>query len=248
MTQRAMKQHAKAQQRVRRTVTCAAVAAVLAAGACSSPDAGDPAATGDTAVTTTQAPQGAATGTDLTPEPSPSPDGEPGAAQAPPPAESPAPAPPPPSPGSQFGGHAGPQAQGQGDGTFLSVTNVRVGQHDGYTRVVIDMDGQGNQPGFDARYVDAAYEAGSGNQLAVAGDRILQVNISGWGYPFDTGAEEYSGPRTISGPASGSVAQVQLGAFYEGVAQIFLGVRGGDKPYTVNVLQSPTRVVIDVAD
>lgn len=261
MTQRAKKQRAHVHQNVRRTITLAAIATVLAAGACSSPDTDDTATT--TPVTPTQSPQGAATGSDLTPDPSPTAETEvPGDAPGQPdpgqgaPAEGEAPPPPPPGrapaqappPAAQFNGHAGPQSQPQGADTFLSVTGVRIGEHAGYTRIVIDMAGQGNQPGYSARYVDAAYEAGSGNLRTVAGDRILQVDVSGWGYPFDTGVDEYAGPRTIGGPASGSVAQVQLGTFYEGVAQFFIGVRGSDKPYRVSVLQEPTRVVIDVAD
>ncbi|WP_049793756.1 AMIN-like domain-containing (lipo)protein [Hoyosella subflava] len=241
-----MKHRALNQRFARRTVTLAAIAAVIVAGGCSSPDTDTPAAP-DTTVTPTHSPQDAATGTDLTPEPSPTHADAP-EEQPPAPAAPPAQAAPAPPAVTNFDGHAGPQSQAQGDGTFLSVTGVRTGQHDGYTRIVIDMDGQGNQPGYDARYVDAAYEAGSGNLLPVAGATILQVNISGWGYPFDTGVDPYAGPRTMGGPASGSVAQVQLGSFYEGVAQIFVGVRDNDKPYRVSTLQNPTRVVIDVAD
>jgi hypothetical protein len=132
--------------------------------------------------------------------------------------------------------------------TFLSVTDVRVGTHEGFDRVVIELDGQGARPGYDVRYVDTAVADGSGAPVDVAGGAILEVRVSGWGYPFDTGAEEYSGPRTIPGPGSGSVEQVQLSTAFEGIAQVFIGVTDEEKPFTVTRLDGPTRIVIDIAD
>lgn len=130
--------------------------------------------------------------------------------------------------------------------TFLSITDVRVGAQDGFDRVVIELDGQGGRPGYDVRYVPAAYADGSGEAVDVDGAAILEVRVSGWGYPFDTGATEYSGPRTIDGPGD-AVAQVRLSTAFEGVAQVFVGVAGQERPFTVTRLDGPTRIIVDVA-
>ncbi|WP_149361989.1 AMIN-like domain-containing (lipo)protein [Lolliginicoccus suaedae] len=153
-----------------------------------------------------------------------------------------------PDPGSSFSGTLGPVSKQSGSGTFLSVTDIRVGEHDGYTRIVVDLAGQGNQPGYDIRYVDAAYAGGSGDPIAVSGDAILAFNVTGWGYPFDTGVDPYSGPKTIGGPGSGSVAEIEVGTFNEGVAQMFVGVRGGQREFTAMTLTNPPRVVLDISD
>ncbi|MBD8507939.1 hypothetical protein HT102_15735 [Hoyosella sp. G463] len=234
---------------MRRSALVVPAILILGIAGCGSDDADLPAS-----VTTPEmSPQSAATGADL-------PDEEPGATENVPsgPEIEETPLQPAPSrpdnntsrggSGSAFSGTLGPAAKQSGDGTFLSVTGIRVGEHNGFTRIVVDLAGQGDQPGYDLRYVDAAYAAGSGDPIAVSGDAILAFNVTGWGYPFDTGVDPYSGPKTIGGPASGSVAEIEVGTFNEGVAQMFVGVRGGQREFTAMTLTNPPRVVLDISD
>ncbi|MEK8225246.1 hypothetical protein NKG05_02590 [Oerskovia sp. M15] len=67
-------------------------------------------------------------------------------------------------------------------------------RHDGFDRVVYEMDGTGT-PGWRVEYVEEAIDDGSGNVFDLDGDGVIQVMISGSGYPMDTGVAEYSGPN-----------------------------------------------------
>ncbi|WP_278234918.1 hypothetical protein [Isoptericola sp. AK164] len=129
------------------------------------------------------------------------------------------------------------------DDALLTVTDVRVGSHDGYDRVVFDLEGTGT-PGWRAQYVEAALEPGRGEELDVGGDSVLEVGITGTGYPTDTGVTEYDGDP-VAGPG-GSVEEVVYSFVFEGTTTAFVGVDGEPRPFRVFSLKDPTRVVVDV--
>lgn len=134
---------------------------------------------------------------------------------------------------------------GEGE-TFLSVTNVRVAEHDGYDRVVFDLDGKGSgQPGWRVEYVDQATDDGSGHAVQVDGDAILRVSISGTATPMDSGVEEFSGDR-IEPDDTESVDEIVYRYWFEGYTTAFLGIDDGEQPFRVFLLENPTRVVVDV--
>lgn len=134
---------------------------------------------------------------------------------------------------------------GEGE-TFLSVTDVRVGAHDGYDRVVFDLDGTGSgRPGWRVEYVDQASDDGSGHAVQVDGDAILRVSLSGTATPTDSGVEEFSGDR-IEPEDTGSVDEIVYRYWFEGYTTAFLGVDEGERPFRVFLLENPTRVVVDV--
>jgi hypothetical protein len=134
---------------------------------------------------------------------------------------------------------------GEGE-TFLSVTNIRVAAHDGYDRVVFDLDGKGSgQPGWRVEYVDQATDDGSGHAVQVDGDAILRVSISGTATPFDSGVEEFSGDR-IKPDDTESVDEIVYRYWFEGYTTAFVGIDDGEKPFRVFLLENPTRVVVDV--
>jgi hypothetical protein len=129
--------------------------------------------------------------------------------------------------------------------TFLSVTNIRVAEHDGYDRVVFDLDGKGSgQPGWRVEYVDQATDDGSGHAVQVDGDAILRVSLSGTATPMDSGVEEFSGDRIE--PGTESVDEIVYRYWFEGYTTAFLGIDEGERPFRVFLLENPTRVVIDV--
>ncbi|MGY1726141.1 hypothetical protein ACI79J_04145 [Geodermatophilus sp. SYSU D01062] len=128
----------------------------------------------------------------------------------------------------------------------VTVRDVRTGHHDGFDRVVFEAGGTGT-PGWDVRYVDVASSQGSGEEVAVAGDAVLQVTITGAGYPYDTGVEEYAGPDPLPGEGTATVTEVVFDATFEGTTVAFVGTRS-QAPFRVYALEDPTRVVVEVAD
>ncbi|RBY82655.1 hypothetical protein [Blastococcus sp. TF02A-26] len=127
---------------------------------------------------------------------------------------------------------------------LVTVTDVRTGEHDGFDRVVFEVDGEG-VPGWDVRYVDDPTQEGSGDPVDVAGAAVLQVLVSGVGYPFDTGVDPFVPDGPVPGPGA-AVTEVVVGPTFEGVTQAFVGT-AGESPFRVYLLEGPTRIVVEVA-
>ncbi|HZB18797.1 MAG TPA: hypothetical protein VE463_03090 [Blastococcus sp.] len=126
----------------------------------------------------------------------------------------------------------------------VTVSDIRIGAHEGFDRVVLEVGGTGT-PGWDVRYVDVAAAQGTGDPVDVAGDAVLQVTLTGAGYPYDTGVEEYAGGPLTSADTT-VLTEVVWGATYEGTSLAFLGTTG-QYPFRVYSLTGPTRVVVDIA-
>ena len=137
------------------------------------------------------------------------------------------------------------EPSGEGE-TFLSVTDVRVAAHDGYDRVVFDLDGTGSgKPGWRVEYVDRASDDGSGDAVEVDGDAILRVSLSGTATPMDSGVDEFSGDR-IEPAGTESVEEIVYRYWFEGYTTAFIGVDDAERPFRVFLLEDPMRVVVDV--
>lgn len=127
----------------------------------------------------------------------------------------------------------------------LTVTDVRVGHHDGFDRVVLELGGTGT-PGWRVEYVDAAVADPSDEPVELAGDSVLRVIVEGTVLPYDTGLTEAPIGTPLTAAGSTAVAEaVYLGAF-EGQSQALVGVTGEPKPFRAYLLQDPVRVVVDV--
>ncbi|ROS73557.1 hypothetical protein [Cellulomonas sp. PhB143] len=126
----------------------------------------------------------------------------------------------------------------------LTVTDVRVGAHDGYDRVVFELDGAGT-PGWHVAYTDDPREEGSGDAVHLDGDAALEVFLTGTGYPQDTRVPEYSGPNPVRTAATDEIEEVVYGGVFEGRTSAFLGV-DEKAPFRVYALEDPARVVVDV--
>ena len=186
------------------------------------PTASSPAATAQTAAPPTQTLQAETA--------SPS-------AQAPLPANDPADAPP-------FPADTAPDTADASAGAFLSPVNLRFGVHDGYDRLVLDLEGTG-QPGWVSQYVDVPRAEGSGSVVTLAGAVYLQTTVKGVTYPTEVGAKEYIGPQRFSPASAGVVKEVVYGAVFEGQAEVYIGL-SSKQPFRVFLLESPTRIVIDI--
>jgi hypothetical protein len=131
-------------------------------------------------------------------------------------------------------------------GASVTVSDIRIGHHDGYDRVVFEVGGTGT-PGWEIGYVDEATSQGSGETVDVAGDAVLRVTLTGAGYPYETGVEEFSSSGSVSGSGTAVVTEAVFDATFEGTSVTFVGTTA-EAPFRVSLLQNPTRVVLDVAD
>ncbi len=75
--------------------------------------------------------------------------------------------------------------------------------------------------------MDDAASQGSGDPVDVAGEAVLQVTLTGVGYPYDTGVEEFAGARSAVGPGHRTVTEVVLDATFEGTS---VGLHRDDGP------------------
>jgi hypothetical protein len=128
----------------------------------------------------------------------------------------------------------------------VTVSDIRVGRHEGFDRVVFQLGGIGT-PGWDVRYVDSATSQGSGDQLEVAGSAVLRVTITGAGYPYDTGVEEFSPSEAVQGAGTEVVTEVAFDGTYEGTTVAFVGTTER-AAFRVYRLADPTRIVVDLRD
>ena len=109
----------------------------------------------------------------------------------------------------------------------------------------------GDLPGYDVGYLDGPpREDGSGEEVAVEGDRILSVRMtpaSGVVLGPDSVTETYTGPDRITAASGGVVTEVvQLGDF-EAQLTWAIGTIGGQR-FKVTTLSDPTRLVVDVVN
>lgn len=161
------------------------------------------------------------------------------------PSAAPSSAPAAPSAAPSFAGDTRPDTE-EPTGDPLTVTRVRVARQAGFDRVVLELDGPGTgAPGWRVEYTDDPRQDGSGDPVDVDGDAVLSVVLTGIGLPFDTGVDEVSGDPSLPGDLE-VVTDVVLGSTFEGQYGAFIGV-SGERPFTVQRLASPPRVVIDVA-
>ncbi|MFT4082089.1 MAG: hypothetical protein QM638_05845 [Nocardioides sp.] len=132
----------------------------------------------------------------------------------------------------------------------LVLRDVRVSEHDGFDRVVVEFKGTGT-PGWSARYVKTPRADGSGEVVDVDGDHVLEVSISGVtirkGYP-KTAEDFFHGARHFAPEHGGDIEDLNVGGVFEGYSQLFLGIDGDKAPFRVFALTNPSRLVVDVKD
>ncbi|MGY1843406.1 AMIN-like domain-containing (lipo)protein [Modestobacter sp. SYSU DS0875] len=125
----------------------------------------------------------------------------------------------------------------------LTATAVRIGDHEGFERVVFELAGTGT-PGWRVEYVDQPTSQGKGAPVDVPGEAYLQVILTGTSYPYETGAEELA-PGSV-GSGTGPVEGVVYDGTFEGQSLAWIGT-SGRLPFRVSALSDPSRLVVDVA-
>ncbi|QPK82558.1 hypothetical protein G7Y29_06625 [Corynebacterium qintianiae] len=127
-------------------------------------------------------------------------------------------------------------------GTELVISDVRVGSHDGFDRVVFEFDGTGT-PGYVAGYNPEPMQQASGYPIDVNGNAYLEVVIQGtpMGLINPDDALVKVGPMNL---AAGNIQGVTHGGVFEADAQYIIGL-DKERPYNLHVLENPARVVVD---
>ncbi|MBO3745179.1 hypothetical protein J5X84_03795 [Streptosporangiaceae bacterium NEAU-GS5] len=123
------------------------------------------------------------------------------------------------------------------------VTGVRFAGHEGYDRVVVDLDGA--PTGYQARWVTQIVQDGSGDPVNVKGGAYLQITLTPANAHDESGEPTWKGGKKVMTRLPNVIAVVNNGDF-EGVVSIGLAL---DHKAGFRVIQqsSPTRLVIDVA-
>jgi hypothetical protein len=137
------------------------------------------------------------------------------------------------------------------DGVYMNLTDVRVGAHDGFDRIVFEFKepdpnpaGNGGIPRFEIRQANPPFtEDPSDTPIHVEGDAFVRIVFQGAsGYDFD-GNATYDGPRRLT-PGFGTLAQVVEGGDFEATNTWILGL---SRPtcWEIQALHNPERLVID---
>jgi len=128
----------------------------------------------------------------------------------------------------------------------LVVTDIEVGAHEGFDRVVYHLSGQGT-PGYSVEYVDQAVQDGSGFVHDTGDDKVLAVIFDNMVMPFDIEATEFSDSPVVG--EGDIVHQVIYDSWFEGQVRTFITVNPNvtDPMFSVSLLDNPTRLVVDIA-
>ena len=85
--------------------------------------------------------------------------------------------------GPAFPANTKPDDGGYGKGGPRWVTGIRTARNDGFDRIVFDLGGKGD-PGWYVRYIRKPRQDGSGDPVAVEGDQLAFIGLTGRKKPF----------------------------------------------------------------
>lgn len=122
--------------------------------------------------------------------------------------------------------------------------DIRTGRHPCFDRIVIELQGPGQFPGWTAAYVDDPQRIGESDEFAdIAGNATLSVRLNSWMQDMDGAG--YPGPNDIFPTNVDSVQEMRLMENFEGVTIWAFGL-DREHPFVITELQGPPRLVIDL--
>lgn len=124
-------------------------------------------------------------------------------------------------------------------GTRMTVSEVRAASHGTFERVVIELEGEGS-PGWFVTTEDTPTADGSGAPIDYEGDTALVIDVRGLEMPQGGNGTPV---RKIS---TDLIESVEAKGVFEGMQRIVVGIDGDDPDFTLNILDSPTRIVVDI--
>ena len=123
------------------------------------------------------------------------------------------------------------------------ITDVRVGTHDGYDRVVFEFAAGIPEVRIEG-VLPPLYADGSGLEMDVAGSAFMKVTMHGATKMTPSGGSSYAGPTNFE-PDFDRLVQLIEGGDFEAVSSWYLGLDGG-ACIRVLTLAAPSRLVIDI--
>ena len=124
----------------------------------------------------------------------------------------------------------------------LVVTQMRVGEHEDFDRVVLEFSGEGS-PGWDARWTQEAATQGKGDPIEVDGEYQLTIIGTGVIMPVGEDPGSYLGISDLTLDGSG-LREAYYDPTYEAQYQLVIGTDSQD--YRIFALTDPTRLVVDI--
>jgi hypothetical protein len=128
------------------------------------------------------------------------------------------------------------------------LTDVRVGRHDGFDRVVLELAGD-DAPDYRVSYVDPPIvQDGNGRPVDVAGGAFLELGVVPSGTADLSGEqprEVYAGPSRREPAGAGIVTEVVKTADFEANLAWVVGLERR-APFAVALFDNPLRLVVDV--
>ena len=123
------------------------------------------------------------------------------------------------------------------------ITDVRVGTHDGYDRVVFEF-ANGIPDAVIEAVLPPFYADASGQEIEVAGSAFLKLTMHGASKISPDGGVTYAGSTNFE-PDFDQLVQLVEGGDFEAVSTWYLGLNGGG---CIRVLRlaDPSRIVIDI--
>jgi hypothetical protein len=124
-------------------------------------------------------------------------------------------------------------------------SDIRTGAHPCFERVVIELAGPGDMPGVRVEYVDdPVHLSPSDETVDIDGDATLVISVAAW-MPSMEG-DGYAGPVDFRPTNVEHILQVRQVENFEGMSAWAIGLDTA-RDFEVTFLQSPARIVVDIA-
>ena len=132
-----------------------------------------------------------------------------------------------------------------GDAKGVYPVAMRSAVHDGFERIVIEHAGTGT-PSMLVRYTDEPMAPGSGADLGIDQDAVLEIIWSGTASVDDMDVDELMQVNDPITDLNTTAAQsVVVFPPFEATSNYFIGL-DEQRPYAVTILQDPVRLVVDI--
>ncbi len=123
--------------------------------------------------------------------------------------------------------------------------DIRTGRHECFERVVLELAGTGELPGYSVGYAADPIRLDPSDQIVdIAGAATLVLRFGSW-MPTPEG-DGYSGPTDITPTNVSNILQLRQIENFEGQAAWAIGL-DRERPFHVSTLVDPVRIVIDIA-
>ena len=139
----------------------------------------------------------------------------------------------------------GPADSTDVDGPTLRLVDVRAASQPGYTRVVLEFDGEG-VPGWSAaRYVGNTTKLEMTDEtVTVRGDAVLGIVTN---YVAYDASNPFEGRHRLH-PNLDRVTEIFVAGTTDGDREVLVGLHGKAAPFRLFTLANPARVVVDIRD